>query len=158
MALDGGSPRYSGTRWQAKASLTSTNFVSNCCTRLQQVSVGLLQLFDNALAALDGRPAGQQMNDTLRKVQQFTRMLSLRNSGIYQLSEYATAMGRFGVLKTVKYAAKNMPGFRSLLSGADKAGGKQLQDILARVRSRAKTSVSGRSCTGSRITCNQRWR
>ena len=93
------------------------------------------ELFDNALAALDGRPAGQQMNDTLRKVQQFTRMLSLRNSGIYQLSEYATAMGRFGVLKTVKYAAKNMPGFRSLLSGADKAGGKQLQDILARISS-----------------------
>lgn len=94
-----------------------------------------VELFDNALAALDGRPAGQQMNDTLRKVQQFTRMLSLRNSGIYQLSEYATAMGRFGVLKTVKYAAKNMPGFRSLLSGADKAGGKQLQDILARTSS-----------------------
>lgn len=93
------------------------------------------ELFDNALAALDGRPAGQQMNDTLRKVQQFTRMLSLRNSGIYQLSEYATAMGRFGVHKTVQYAAKNMPGFRSLLSGADKAGGKQLQDILARVSS-----------------------
>lgn len=93
------------------------------------------ELFDNALAALDGRPAGQQMNDTLRKVQQFTRMLSLRNSGIYQLSEYATAMGRFGVLKTVKYAAKNMPGFRSLLSGADKTGGKQLQDILARISS-----------------------
>ena len=91
------------------------------------------EMFDNITAALDGRPAGQQMNDTLRKVQQFTRMLSLRNSGIYQLSEYATAMGRFGVLKTVQYAAKNMPGFRSLLSGADKVGGKQLQDILARV-------------------------
>lgn len=91
------------------------------------------QLFDNITAALDGRPAGQAMNDTLRKVQQFTRMLSLRNSGIFQLTEYATAMARFGLLKTVKYAAKNMPGFRSLLNGADKVGGKQLQDILARI-------------------------
>lgn len=90
-------------------------------------------LFDNAVAALDGRPAGQAMNDTLRKVQQFTRMLSLRNSGIYQLSEYATSMARFGVLKTLKYAVQELPVFKSLLQ--DHVQGRQLKDILGKIGS-----------------------
>lgn len=124
----------SKTAW-ARSGFTGTSDIDKLREQLlhrapQHQRAEAAALFDNVVAAIDGRPAGQEMNDTLRKVQQFTRMLSLRNSGIYQLSEYATSMARFGVLKTLKYAMQELPVFKSLLS--DPTQGRQLSDILSK--------------------------
>lgn len=74
-------------------------------------------LFDNVVASIDGRPQGVNLTDGWRMFQQLNRMVSLRNSGVYQLSEYATAMAEFGVLKTLKYAAGTMSEYNFFRSG-----------------------------------------
>lgn len=74
-------------------------------------------LFDNVVASIDGRPQGVNLTDGWRMFQQLNRMVSLRNSGVYQLSEYATAMAEFGVLKTLKYAASTMSEYNFFRSG-----------------------------------------
>lgn len=73
------------------------------------------QLFDNTLAHYRGDPAGVKLNDTWRTVQAYTRAISLAWSGLWQATEYATAMGKFGLLKTLKYAMQEMPGFKQLM-------------------------------------------
>lgn len=94
------------------------------------------QLFDNVVASIDGRPAGVNLTEGWRMFQQLNRMVSLRNSGVYQLSEYSTAMAEFGVLKTLKYAVAEMPGFRYFSRGASTAGeAKRLSRIVAEVGS-----------------------
>lgn len=92
------------------------------------------ELFDNVIAHMQGRPAGDAMNDTMRLMGTYGRMIALANSGLWQVTEYATAMGKYGLLKTTKYAIAEMPLFKQMMQTAatDKRTSTQLKDILTR--------------------------
>lgn len=91
-------------------------------------------LFDNTTAYLSGAPAGEKMNDNFRMMAQWGRMVALANSALWQVTEYATPLARYGFLKTSKYAMKEMPLFRQLWeeAGADKLTSRRLVDVLER--------------------------
>ena len=55
-------------------------------------------LFDNIVNATLGRPVGEVMPSILRYVQAFTQMVNLRNSGFWQVTEFAPLMMRYGAL------------------------------------------------------------
>lgn len=93
-----------------------------------------LQLFDNAVAQLSGRPAGQAMNEKLRALSMYNRTIALAGSGLWQVTEYATILQRYGLVATTKYMMKTMPGFRRLWDEAasDPRTSSRLQDVLTR--------------------------
>lgn len=90
------------------------------------------QLFDDTINYWKGLPAGVRMNDTMRNAQQFTRLVSLPWGGLWQATEFATTFAEFGMLKTLKYASKQMPGFKELLgsAGKDAESARSLHNIL----------------------------
>ena len=92
----------------------------------------VLELFDGGVNDLMGLPTGQSMNDFLRNTQGYNRMITLGASGLWQVTEYATMMAKYGGLKTLKYAMQEMPVFRSLMETGvkDKLVSRQLKDIL----------------------------
>lgn len=51
---------------------------------------------------MKGLPAGQSVNDSMRLLSAYGRMIALANSGLWQATEYATMMGQYGLLKTIK--------------------------------------------------------
>jgi len=89
-------------------------------------------MFDNVVSSLQGRPVGDQMHEFMRNAQGFNRMITLGASGLWQATEYATIMARYGMLKTLKYAMAEAPGFKSLMQTAakDKNLSRELKDIL----------------------------
>lgn len=92
-----------------------------------------VELFDNTINHMKGLPAGQAVNDGMRLLSAYGRMIALANSGLWQATEYATMMGQYGLLKTVKYAMAEMPGFKSLMETAatDRRVSRHLKDILS---------------------------
>jgi hypothetical protein len=92
------------------------------------------ELFDNTINHLQGRPTGQAVNENLRLMGAYGRMISLANSGLWQTTEYAGIMAKYGALKTIKYAMAEMPGFKSMLETAakDKRVSGHLKDVLTR--------------------------
>jgi hypothetical protein len=90
------------------------------------------ELFDNVIASLQGRPVGDQMHTAMRNAQGFNRMITLGASGLWQTTEYSTLMAKYGMLKTLKYAVAEMPGFKQLMQTAakDKALSRDLKDVL----------------------------
>lgn len=93
-----------------------------------------VELFDNTVAALRGNPVGDRIPDAMRKLQAVTQMVGLSSSGLWQVTEYATAMSRFGIAKTTAMAIKELPGFRSMLNSVskDKGQAEHLANILSR--------------------------
>lgn len=93
-----------------------------------------VQLFDNTINHMKGLPSGQEVNENMRLMGSYGRMIALANSGLWQATEYATMMKEYGVLKTLKYAMAEMPGFKSLMETAatDKRVSQNLKDILTR--------------------------
>lgn len=93
-----------------------------------------VELFDNSINHMKGLPAGQSVNENMRLVGAYGRMIALANSGLWQATEYATMMKEYGVLKSLKYAMAEMPGFKSLMETAatDKRVSTSLKDILER--------------------------
>lgn len=87
-------------------------------------------LFDNTIAHYRGDPAGAKVNDKFRLLQAYGRTISLAYSGLWQMTEYATAMGEYGLAKTLKYAAQEMPGFKSLMR-PDRDTARSLNNVLA---------------------------
>lgn len=89
------------------------------------------KMFDNVINHLQGKPVGEEMNETLRNAAGFNRMITLGASGIWQASEYAKMMQRYGMLKTLKYMTAEMPVFKEMMkvSANPKTSG-QLKDIL----------------------------
>ena len=87
-------------------------------------------LFDNTVAHYRGDPAGAKVNDKFRLLQSYGRTISLAWSGLWQMTEYATAMGEYGLAKTLKYAAQEMPGFKSLMR-PDRETARSLNNVLA---------------------------
>lgn len=91
------------------------------------------QLFDQTVNANMGNPVGDRMNQTLRNGAAFNRMITLGASGVWQATEYATPMMKYGMLKTLKYAMAESPPFRALLNSmaaGDKATARRLKDVL----------------------------
>jgi hypothetical protein len=87
-------------------------------------------LFDNTIAHYRGDPAGAKVNDKFRLLQSYGRTISLAWSGLWQMTEYATAMGEYGLAKTLKYAAQEIPGFKSLMR-PDRKTASSLNNVLA---------------------------
>jgi len=73
-------------------------------------------LFDQSMNHFYGRPVGQEMHAAMRNMGAYGRMISLANSGLWQTTEYATMIGKYGVLKTVKAAMQELPSMRTLFS------------------------------------------
>lgn len=92
-----------------------------------------VKLFDNIVARMEGRPLGDSMPDFLRLTGMYGRMIALANSGLWQLTEYATAMAEYGVLRTTKHMLKEMPLARKLFSDikSDKGMASSLQRVLS---------------------------
>ena len=91
-------------------------------------------LFDQTINAVLGRPTGEDMPEFMRKAQSVNRMVGLASSALWQITEYATIMQRFGALKTLKYTLKEMPGARQVFNSSikDKGAATDLRNILAR--------------------------
>lgn len=87
-------------------------------------------LFDNTVAHYRGDPAGAKVSDKFRLLQSYGRTISLAWSGLWQMTEYATAMGEYGLAKTLKYAAQEIPGFKSLMR-PDRKTASSLNNVLA---------------------------
>lgn len=99
----------------------------------QSERVEAAYLFDNTMNSILGRPVGEDIPELLRNSQAVTRMIGLGSSGLWQLTEYSTAMSRYGALKTLKYMAKET-NFRNLRSSVrkDRRVSTDLKEILAR--------------------------
>ena len=89
-------------------------------------------LFDQTMDHFYGRPSGQAVNKHMRNMGVYGRMIALANSGLWQTTEYATMLGKYGVLKTMKYAMQEMPIMRTLFkeAGDNPKVGRQLYDVL----------------------------
>lgn len=92
-----------------------------------------VELFDNTINHMKGLPAGQSVNDGMRLMSAYGRMIALANSGLWQATEYASMMGQYGLLKTMKYAMAEMPGLKGLMETAakDRRVSRHLKDILS---------------------------
>lgn len=92
-----------------------------------------INLFDDVTNSILGNPVGERMPEFMRNMQAFTRMVGLSSSGLWQMTEYAPIMARYGALKTLKYAMKEL-NFRSLRSDvrASRRSSSELVDILSR--------------------------
>ena len=88
------------------------------------------QLFDNTINQWMGRPTGEAMNETMRLMSAYNRAITLGMSGVWQFAEMSTMMGRYGLLKTMKYALKEFPGIRAVVQDTSKANARSLQNIL----------------------------
>lgn len=74
------------------------------------------ELFDNTMAYYKGLPSGAKVNENFRRVRALGSMTALSASGLWQLTEMATVLGKFGLGASMKVMASKMPGFRSLLA------------------------------------------
>ncbi len=87
-------------------------------------------LFDNTIAHFRGDPNGAKINENFRLMQSYGRSITLAWSGLWQLTEFATAMGEYGLLKSLKYAAQEIPGFKALMKPT-KEDARSLNNVLA---------------------------
>ena len=94
-------------------------------------------LFDGLIAKLRGEPVGTDMGRFLRNSQVFTRLVALPWSGLWQATEIATPMAKYGALKTIRHAVRDMPGFKQLLQDAsvDPKTSTALNNVLTRMSS-----------------------
>lgn len=88
------------------------------------------ELFDATIAHFRGEPAGAAINDKLRLMQAYGRSISLAWSGLWQMTEFANPMAQYGLMKTLKYAAQEIPGFKQIMNPT-KAEARTLADVLA---------------------------
>lgn len=88
------------------------------------------QLFDSTMDSILGRPTGEDVPNGLRNLQAVTRMVGLASSALWQVTEYAPAMARYGALRTLKHAMKEAT--FSAIRRPDRATSMQLVDVLGR--------------------------
>jgi len=118
----------------AKKGIESPTAVANMRKELAQSIPDLkargeaVQGFDDAMNVLHGHPVGEDMLSGMRNVQAVTQMVGLASSGMWQLTEYATIMARFGAGRVMSSMLKEMPFLRKL-SPQDSAS---LHSVLTR--------------------------
>lgn len=90
-------------------------------------------LFDNTLDVILGRPVGGDMPDLLRNSQALTRMVGLGASGLWQVTEYAAILQKYGALRTMRHMFSKMPGSRDVYRAIteDPTAAKDLRALLA---------------------------
>ena len=88
-------------------------------------------LFKDAVNLIHGRPVGKNFSAGLRFMQAVTQMLGLGSSGMWQLTEYAKLMQRFGVGKTLKHMRKSFRSNSDIRKMTPEQAGR-LEDVLAR--------------------------
>lgn len=89
-----------------------------------------IDLYDNIIKHMRGEAAGASVNENFRLMQSYGRSISLAWSGLWQLTEFATAMAEYGAGKTLKYAMQEIPGFKQIMqSGPEDA--RSLRNVLA---------------------------
>jgi hypothetical protein len=88
------------------------------------------KLFDNTVASLQGNPVGEELPAMMRNAQAVTQMVGLARAGLFQFTEYATAMAQFGAARTVASMFKELPVVRSILGDTKEAG--HLANVLSR--------------------------
>src|SRR5690625_3354858 len=71
-------------------------FVASAKTKTDRLKAQ--RLFDNTVNDVLGRPVGEHMHTALRYVHALTQMVSLRNTGFWQITEFAPMMQRYGAL------------------------------------------------------------
>jgi len=89
-----------------------------------------VKLFDETMNSIMGRPTGEDLPAAMRNLQAVTRMVGLASSGLWQLTEYAVVMARFGGIRTLKYAMKEAS--FAAVRRADYKTSQQLVDVLSR--------------------------
>jgi hypothetical protein len=91
-------------------------------------------LFDQVMNSILGNPVGEDMPVFLRNSQAITRMVGLASSGLWQVTEFAPAMARYGALRTLGYMFRELPGAQKLFQNAARDGSTatQLHSILTR--------------------------
>lgn len=88
------------------------------------------KLFDDIMGQFMGIPTGDAMNANMRLMQAYNRSITLGMSGVWQIAEASTMMGRYGMLKTMKHLISEAPGFRTLFSGMSKQDARSLRNVL----------------------------
>ena len=89
------------------------------------------KLFDDVIAYWRGDPSGTRMNDTFRLIQGFNRTVALAWSGLWQVTELANTMAKYGLMSTLKYAVKEFPLFRKLVHNPSPQEARSIVNILA---------------------------
>lgn len=87
------------------------------------------KLFDNSVAALRGEPVGEDMHAMMRASAALTQMVSLGASALWQVTEYATTMARFGAARTFNAAARELPIIRQIIG--DKFSATHLREVIS---------------------------
>lgn len=87
------------------------------------------KLFDNTISYLRGDPVGEEIPSFMRKAQAVTQMVGLARAGIFQFTEYATAMAHYGAGATMASVFKELPFFKSMFSTPQEAT--HLRNILS---------------------------
>lgn len=87
-------------------------------------------LFDNTTAQLRGDPVGEEMPAFMRKLQAVTQMVGLRRAGLFQFTEYAPVMAKYGAGRTMAALFKELPFVRGMLSNPDELT--HLNNVLSR--------------------------
>lgn len=92
-----------------------------------------VNLFDQTIDVIMGRPVGGDMPDLLRNSQALTRMVGLGASGMWQLTEYAAVMQKYGALRTIRHMFGKMPGSREVYKAITESpeAARDLRQLLA---------------------------
>lgn len=88
----------------------------------------MAQQFDDTISYFKGLPQGVRMNDNFRRATAYGRTITLAASGLWQLTEYASIMARYGLGATTAAMLRHAPGVRALF---DPANHKELAHVLS---------------------------
>ncbi len=89
------------------------------------------QLFHDAVNLVHGRPVGKNFSSGVRFMQAAVQMLGLGSSGMWQLTEYAKLMQRYGIMKSLKHMRRSFRANSDIRNMTPEQAGR-LEDILAR--------------------------
>jgi hypothetical protein len=89
-------------------------------------------LFDQTMNALRGMPVGERMEGMMRKMSAATQMVGLSASSLWQLTEYSSAMAKFGGMRTLGALFKELPLAKSLFMTSDLKEVGHLRNVLTR--------------------------
>lgn len=112
----------------ARKGLTKSSDITKLRSDMLESITGMTEreqaskLFDNTVASLRGDPVGEELPNFMRKAQAVTQMVGLARAGLFQFTEYSTAMAQYGAGRTVAEMFKEMPFVRTLLGDAKEAG------------------------------------
>ena len=86
------------------------------------------RILDHARELALGRPIGDQMPDTLRSLTALGSALALKNSGIYNIGEYAALAAEYGLKRVVREFVPMLR--KSSIANMTKQEAEELQDII----------------------------